>query len=52
LRRKQSGEARRCRRKRENVSGDKTVQKIARVVAAKLDHAAIGEKGSFHMTNA
>ena len=52
LRREQSGKPRRRRREREDVGGDEAVQKIARIVAGKLDHAAIREKGSLHAINA
>ena len=47
LRRQQRTEARCPRRELEDIGADKTVQKVARVIARNLDHAAVGSRAAF-----
>ncbi len=48
LRGEQRGECRALRRHLVDVGGEQPVEEFARVLAGDLDHAAIGQQGSFH----
>ena len=51
LRREEGAVSRRPRRQLEDVGADQAMEKVPRVVAGDLDHAAVRKKGSLHPSN-
>jgi len=49
LRRQQRAEPAEARLDQADIGGDEAIEKIARGLAADLDHAPVGEKRCFHM---